>query len=164
MATARFLMVLSILLGLSIRLQAQKSDEEVRTSIEQLFLAMQTGDSTLARSVFTENVTAATVSRDKTAKLKFEQEKGIDDFIKAIGSPHPKAWYEEIWGLKIEIDGDFAQAWCDYAFYLDSTFSHCGVDAFHLVKTDTGWKIFHLSDTRRKTNCDIPAEIREKHR
>jgi hypothetical protein len=71
---------------------------------------------------------------------------------------------EEIWNLKIQMDGDFAQAWCEYAFYYQNKFSHCGVDAFHLIKTTEGWKIFHLADTRRKENCIIPEEIKSKHK
>ena len=41
-------------------------------------------------------------------------------------------------------------------------FSHCGVDAFQLVKTAAGWKIFQLSDTRRKEKCEIPEEISKR--
>jgi hypothetical protein len=57
-----------------------------------------------------------------------------------------------------------AQAWCDYAFYVDKSYSHCGVDAFQLFKGKDGWKIFHLADTRRKTGCTIPKEIQDKHK
>lgn len=164
MARTRILLVLSIVGGFSIHSWGQKAQDDVRTTIRNLFRAMQIGDSTLARSVFTEQVTAATLARDKAGKLIFDQESSIEDFIKAIGTPHEKTWYEETWNYKIEIDGDFAQAWCDYAFYLNNTFSHCGVDAFHLVKTDKGWKIFHLADTRRKSECNVPDEIASKHR
>ena len=59
--------------------------------------------------------------------------------------------------------GDFAQVWCDYAFYIGNTFSHCGVDAFQLHKQKDGWKIFHLADTRRTENCTIPKSIQQKH-
>jgi hypothetical protein len=88
----------------------------------------------------------------------------LDGFLKAVGTPHPEVWYEEIWNLKIQIDGDFAQAWCDYGFYIGKTFSHCGVDAFHMHKGKDGWKIFHLADTRRKTECDVPKKIQDKHK
>jgi hypothetical protein len=64
----------------------------------------------------------------------------------------------------VQIDGDFAQVWCDYAFYTDNTFSHCGIDAFQLHKGKDGWKIFHLADTRRKDNCVIPQDIQNKHK
>jgi hypothetical protein len=84
--------------------------------------------------------------------------------LDAVGKPHTEVWYEEIWNVKVQVDGEMAQAWCDYAFYIDKTFSHCGVDAFHLFKGKDGWKIFHLADTRRKTGCTIPKEIQDKHK
>jgi len=31
--------------------------------------------------------------------------------------------------------------WAPYDFWRDGKFSHCGVDAFDLIKTDEGWKI-----------------------
>jgi len=159
-----YFLVLCLLGGNFLPLTAQTSNEDgVRTCINQLFIAMQKGDSSLARSVFTAEVTLASISRDKSGSVNLERENSIDDFIKAIGTPHQKIWYEEIWNLKIEIDLDLAQAWCDYAFYLDNTFSHCGADAFHLVKTVDGWKIFHLADTRRKVDCKIPREIQSRH-
>jgi hypothetical protein len=47
-----------------------------------------------------------------------------------------------------------ATAWTPYKFYLDKTFSHCGVNAFQLFKSENGWKIISILDTRRKEPCD----------
>jgi hypothetical protein len=48
------------------------------------------------------------------------------------------------------VDGPFATYYADYEFWLGERRSHCGVDAFQLVKTDeAGWQIFILADTRR---------------
>ncbi|MFM7855462.1 MAG: hypothetical protein ACKO96_26940, partial [Flammeovirgaceae bacterium] len=61
---------------------------------------------------------------------------------------------------KMEVDGRFAQVWCDYAFYVGNKFSHCGVDAFHLFKgSDNVWRIFHLVDTRRREGCAVPESV-----
>jgi hypothetical protein len=69
-------------------------------------------------------------------------------------------WSELIWSPKIEVDGNFAQVWAPYAFYVDKTFHHCGVDAFHLFKNAAGeWKIFQLSDTRQKEGCNVPKKV-----
>lgn len=144
--------------------QSTKDDAEVREVVKRLFHAMQLGDSALARSVFDKQVTTATVFKDKNGAVVMRREDSIMDFMKAIGTPHQEVWYEEIWNLTVQLDGDFAQAWCDYAFYVDNKFSHCGVDAFHLYRSKEGWRIFHLADTRRKTECVIPKEIEEKHR
>lgn len=147
--------------GLAQQNDDQKSVEQV---IQSLFKGMQAGDSAMARKTFSDKVTSATVFRDKTGNVVVQREGSISGFMKAIGTPHKEVWYEEIWNLKIQIDGDFAQAWCDYVFYVDKTFSHCGVDAFHLSREKGGWKIFHLADTRRKIDCNIPKDIQNKHK
>lgn len=144
----------------------QNTSEEtgVTETIKRLFKGMELGDSTMVHSTFTREVTFATIFRDKSNTVVLHRENSPDGFLKAVGTPHKEVWYEEIWNLKIQIDGDFAQAWCDYAFYLDKTFSHCGADAFHLIKKKEGWLIFHLADTRRKTGCTIPQNIQDKHK
>jgi hypothetical protein len=159
----RFVLLIMLLApGLS---RAQKSGEEnaVREVITRLFTGMEKGDSAMVHSVFTEQVTLAAVFRDKNKNPVLRRESSVEDFLKAVGTPHKEVWHEETWNLKIQIDDDLAQAWCDYAFYIDNTFSHCGVDAFQLHKGKDGWKIFHLADTRRKEGCEIPKTIKNKH-
>ncbi len=122
---------------------------------ERLFDAMRSGDSTAARSVFYPEATMASVSlRDGMPAV---QRGTVDRFVQAIGTPHDAVWNEVIWNPEVRIDGDLATAWMDYAFYAGETFSHCGVDAFQLVRTPQGWKIFHLADTRRPEPCAPPA-------
>ena len=156
--------VLAALLGAGLAQAQKKNDEQaVGEVIQKLFKAMELGDSVMARNCFAGEVTSATVFKDKSGNTKIERDTSVDDFIKAIGSPHGQTWYEEIWNLQIRVDQDFAQAWCDYAFYLGKNFSHCGVDALQLYRINGEWKIFHLADTRRKSGCEIPAEILKKH-
>ena len=158
--------LLFLLFGIfsSISSQAQSDHDTIREVINRIFNGMEKGDSAKLHSAFADQVTMATVLRDKSNAAVIKRETSIADFLKAVGTPHPEVWYEEIWNLKIQVDGDFAQAWCDYAFYVGNKFSHCGVDAFHLHKGKDGWKIFHLADTRRKENCIIPSEIQSKHK
>ena len=160
----RIIILFVLFATLNISGQAQTAQDEVKEVITRLFNSMEKGDSAKLHSTFGDHVTMATVFRDKNNAPVITYESSIADFLKAIGTPHPEIYYEEIWNVKIQIDGDFAQAWCDYAFYLGNKFSHCGVDAFHLFKGKEGWKIFHLADTRRKDNCNIPVEIQQKHK
>lgn len=144
--------------------KAQSADEIAVTEvINRLFTGMNKADSSMLRSTFTKEVTLATVGRNRDGNMVLKRENSTLDFAKQVASQKPGALNEEIWGLKIQVDGDFAQAWCDYAFYYENKFSHCGVDAFQLFKTKEGWKIFHLADTRRKEGCNVPQEIQKKH-
>jgi hypothetical protein len=67
-----------------------------------------------------------------------------------------------MWNPTVLQDGDLAEVWASYAFYIGKTFSHCGVDSFQLLKEETGWKIIHLNYTRRKNDCSIPKEISDR--
>ena len=159
------LFLLLLLISVIFSLQAQSTDEaDVTETVNKLFKAMYTNDTVMFKSVFAEHVTMARVLRNKDGKPVLQQSEGIGGFVKAIAKPNPKgALTEEIWNIKVEIDGDLAQFWCDYAFYIGNTYSHCGVDAFQLHKTADGWKVFHLADTFRK-ECKIPQHIVDKHK
>jgi hypothetical protein len=161
----KFLFILLLLVGGMFTVQGQSTEEaNVTETVNKLFKAMYTNDTTLFKSVFAEKVTMARVLKNKEGKPVLQQSEGIRGFVKAISKPNPNgALTEEMWNIKIEIDGDLAQFWCDYAFYVGNTFSHCGVDAFQLHKTADGWKIFHLADTYRK-ECTIPQNILDKHK
>lgn len=158
------LLILGFLV-VTLSLLAQTSSEKtaVMIPINNLFAGMKQGDSSLVHNSFTKKVSMATISSDKDGKPGIRHESTLDGFLRAVGTPHPEVWSEMIWDPKIEIDGNLAQAWTPYAFYVGKKFSHCGVDAFQLFKGEDGtWKIFHLADTRQKEGCKIPAEISEQ--
>ena len=48
---------------------------------------------------------------------------------------------ERIWNPDVRINGLIANVSAPYDFWIDGKFSHCGVDAFDLIKTEDGWKI-----------------------
>jgi len=140
--------------------QSPSDKNSVMKPIRQLFEAMQRGDSAMLRKAFAKQVTMARIGKDKEGKSFVRYESSIDGFAKSVGTAHADAWNEMIWNEKIKIDGNLAQVWTNYVFYLGKKFNHCGVDAFHLVKGEDGvWKIFHLADTGQKEGCNIPKKI-----
>ncbi|NOT77019.1 MAG: hypothetical protein HOP08_19015 [Cyclobacteriaceae bacterium] len=139
-----------------------QEDKKVMEPINRLFEGMKKGDSALAHSAFRPNPSFYTVFVDKTGQPAMKAN-ALGDFLKAIGTPHKDVWNELIWSPKVEIDGNLAQVWVPYGFYVNATFSHCGVDVFNLFKDGTGqWKIFHLADTRQKEACSVPKELTDK--
>jgi len=148
-----------LILLLPLTLCAQSRDKvEIMAVVNQVFEAMRTNDSTMLKGAFTEKPSTYTVFRNKKGVTQFRGN-DFQDFVNAVGKPKEDVWNEPIWNEKVEIDGSLASVWVDYAFYLNNDFSHCGVDAFHLVKLEGGWQIFHLVDTRRRADCDIPKEV-----
>lgn len=137
----------------------------VRNAIHTMFEGMRLGDSAMVSQVFYPEAAffSAYITKDGESKL---EQGSVQAWLNAIGTPHENVWNEEWWDPKIHVDGNFAHAWTPYAFYIDDTFSHCGVDSFHFIKNAKGlWKVFHATDTRRKSDCDtfIPDHIKAKH-
>ncbi|MEM9897430.1 MAG: nuclear transport factor 2 family protein [Bacteroidota bacterium] len=149
-----------ILTFLSINLIAQENEtKEIMRVIDNVFGAMRKNDSTLLKTSFVNSPNTFTAFFDKEGRSQLIPG-NFQRFVHAIGQPKDQVWNEPIWNEKVEIDGNLASVWVDYAFYIDDQFSHCGVDAFHLIKQDDGWKIFHLVDTRRKDDCEVPDEFK----
>lgn len=48
---------------------------------------------------------------------------------------------ERIWNPDVRVHGSIATVWTPYDFWIDGKLSHCGVDAFDLIKSGEGWKI-----------------------
>ncbi|MEP0987712.1 nuclear transport factor 2 family protein [Ekhidna sp.] len=137
----------------------ENGKKDIMQVINNVFEAMRTSDSTLLKSSFVEkpNTFTSFINQEGKSTLVTGD---FQRFINAVGQPKDQVWNEPIWNEKVEVDGNLASVWVDYAFYVDDQFSHCGVDAFHLIKQEDGWKIFHLVDTRRKSDCVIPDEIK----
>ena len=76
----------------------------------------------------------------------------VSGFIEALGGA-TETWNERMYSPEVRIDGPLATVWTEYDFHLGTQFSHCGVDAFQLLKTSAGWKVVALSDTARREGC-----------
>lgn len=124
----------------------------VRKVIDNLFLGMKNGDSTLVGAQFADDVRMITTLTTREGEMKMV-EGSLEDFKMAVGTPHKEVWDEQISDVQIQIDGLLAQVWMNYNFYLDDQLLHCGVNAMQLVKNEQGWKIVNLSDTHRRSNC-----------
>ena len=131
---------------------ALNDKEDVHQAIVTMFDGMREGDSAKVNSVFRKDVRMFSAYRKNTGESVLHEGK-LSDFLKAIGTAHDEIWDEKIYNTTIQIDGDMAQVWTDYSFYIGETFSHCGVDAFQLVRENSKWLIINLMDTRRKEDC-----------
>lgn len=133
-----------------------QEDQAIHAIIEELFDAMRAGDSTRLKAVFHPQAELATVMYTPQGELKII-ESSLERFAEIVGTPHKEVYHERIWSYDIRVDGPLATAWTEYSFFVDTTFSHCGVNAFQLCKTSDRWKIRSITDTRRKTSCHKSA-------
>jgi hypothetical protein len=132
---------------------AQTNEQEaVKKVVNNLFTAMRTSDTTLLKSVFAPEMILQSVVNKRDGSVGLVTEKAAA-FIKSVGTPHKEVYDERIVITNVKVDGPLASVWAPYKFYVGSTFSHCGVDVFQLMKAADGWKIIYIVDTRRKDNC-----------
>ncbi|MFK7949032.1 MAG: nuclear transport factor 2 family protein [Saprospiraceae bacterium] len=147
------LLFLMLMLTLPTFSQETKTDDvQIKNVIDQLFDGMRETDSTKIRAVVYPNATLKTISTNKKGKSKINTG-SMEQFIASVGSEHDGVYDEKIWSYDIKVDGNMATAWTEYTFYVDKKLLHCGVNAFELFKSDEGWKIIGITDTRRKNNC-----------
>ena len=148
-----------LIIGLSSSFKAQVDDPNnklVLAPVNNLFDAMREGDSLKLRSSFHNDVRMYTSFISNEGQVILE-EGSLIEFLLAVGTPHENVWDEKIWNVSVRIDDNIAHVWCDYGFYVDDKFSHCGVDAFQLVKTNgKEWQIINLIDTRKRVDCYLP--------
>ena len=130
---------------------AQPPDAPVRAAIARLFDAMRAGDSATVRAVFHPSALLATALTRGGGAAQVDS---LEQFIRAVGTPHAEVWDERLGAVTVQMDGPLATAWAEYTFYAGDRLSHCGVNAFQLVRLGAAdWKIIALTDTRRREGC-----------
>ena len=123
-----------------------------KETIHGFFKAFNEDNGEKLESYFADKTSMVSTFKDKNDSTIVSFEK-VEVFLNAFGNKQGNTWREDVSNIKVDIDGDFAQAWFDYQFYLNDKLNHCGVDAFQMIRVNTEWKIVHLADTRRKDNC-----------
>ncbi len=131
-------------------------DKDVLAVVRRLFDGMRAGDTAMARSAFDAMAELVSVSPPDSSGFYRVSQTPVDGFLRAIGTPHPDVWDEQIFDTEVRVDGGLASVWTKYAFYRGQTLNHCGVDVFELALRPDGWKIIHVADTRRTTDCGKP--------
>lgn len=148
------ILILILLLGyLAVDTSAQESDKAaIEEVITTLFDGMRIGDSSMVASAFHKEAPMHTVYTNREGNV-VRGSGSLDSFLNAIGSPRENIWDEQILSVDVRIDADLASVWTPYKFFIDDTFSHCGVNSFQMAKLEGNWKIIYIVDTRRGSNC-----------
>lgn len=128
-------------------LEAQTPEEaEVVAVVDALFDGMRQKDEAGLRELFHPDARLHSAGTDGPGTP-------IDAFIgNVVGSA---AHLDEVtFDERVLVDGPLAVAWTPYNFFADGEFSHCGVNAFTMMRVEDGWKILQIVDTRTREGCD----------
>lgn len=130
---------------------AQTAEEDVIAVVSQLFEGMRAQDADLLKSLFhPDALMTGTGMQDGSYRVTMNPP---DGWIASISSFQGGIIDERIYDPVVEVSGPLASVWTEYDLYVNDEFRHCGVDAFHLARTDDGWKIVHIADTRMTDGC-----------
>ena len=139
--------------GLSAQETGADAEAEARTSIiaaaQTVLDAINDADADLLRAVMLPDARIVATGRGPASSSTVEQMAG--------GLAEGEQRYvERMWSPQVAIDGPIASVWTPYDFYLDGEFSHCGIDAFHLIQTDGEWLVQDLIYTvRQPPACEM---------
>ena len=142
-----------VVLAVFTSIGSQAQNQEIQKVVENFFEAFHAKDSLKLKALCEDTMILQSIlENEKGTKLSNENPKA---FFKSIASiPAELKFQEKILSYAIQVDGSMAHAWTPYEFYVNGKLSHKGVNAFTLYKKNTpensGWKIVHLIDTRRK--------------
>lgn len=135
--------------------RAQTAEEkEVVAVVEKFFAGMLARDTAMMRTTFDPAARLFGVGTPRGGKPTVRATP-MDDFLANVARGTGEGANERIYAPEVRIDGNLATVWTFYTLHVGERFSHCGIDAFQLLKLPAGWKIVAVADTRRTTGCDV---------
>jgi hypothetical protein len=138
---------------------AQTEEElQVKHTIIEFFDAFHAQDSIELKKTVYPSILLQTIGANNEGESVLKNE-NFNDLMKSIISiPDSINFQERIISYSIQIDGNMANAWTPYEFWINNEFHHCGVNSFQLFREENTWKIIYLIDTRRKSDCSPLSE------
>jgi hypothetical protein len=160
----KYIVALLYLFWVSAAVQAQTKStpavaadkKAIEVAVQTLFDSMWASDSARARSVMAPNLRIIVLSKNPEGVTVTRETSG-KQFLSMIASRPAHTLDERAWNGQVQLDGDLASYWCEYAFFNAGKFSHCGVDVFQLYRSAQGWKIVNLAYNMRPEKCDMQA-------
>jgi hypothetical protein len=140
----------AFLLMLAARVESQTPRDSVVATVNEFFRAMTVRDTAaLARVQFPDGIQyAARVQGDSVAVRRGT----FEGFAQQLAGMRD-TYVERMWEPTVLVHGPLAVVWAPYDIHRNREFMHCGVDAFTLLRSPTGWKIATVSYTAEPRGC-----------
>jgi hypothetical protein len=131
--------------------RAQAADSAaVLATVDRLFDAMARRDTAALRAVLAPGTQLLSIRGDTIGAAP----RALSDtaFVRSLGSGHGQL-RERIWSPTVLLRGPLATVWAPYDFHLDGRRTHCGIDAFTLLRTNSVWRVTGVAYTVERLNC-----------
>jgi|SRR5687768_18058849 len=140
-------------LAISIPAFAQKADDskDALAVVNKLFEMMAAHKPAEIVALHTAEAQHVAVMKNKEGK-SVNRTFSADAFSKNFAEKRAEL-KEDMYAPKVEIHNDLALVWGRYVFFVNGKISHCGVNAFHLVRIDAGWRIAGASSSMEPQGC-----------
>lgn len=145
---AGLVFVLPVLTAVPLRAAQPEPDVvAVLDVVDRFMRAISTNDTTALASITLEGTTTTVESPNPEGGTRLTR-RTLDPQRYATG-----AFREQYWDPIVHVRGRLAVVWTPYEFWLNGKTSHCGIDVFHMVRQDDGWRIAHVMWTVEPDAC-----------
>lgn len=144
----QLILFFGLLFSLPLHAIPPKTDPNIRKTVDNFFVALNQGDSSLMLSTLHPDMILRTCHLKKDSTILLEE--NLIDLLEAVQAKRDLTWEERIHHVEVKSDGLLATVWAPYEFYLGGEYSHEGVNVFELVLVGDKWQIISITDTRRK--------------
>jgi hypothetical protein len=121
---------------------AQTGDAENKAAIavaDSVLVALSRGDNaTLKRLTLDSAIVGGAGVRNGVERLS------LGAWARYTSRTGPSDFTERGFGATARVQDRVAQVWVPYDLYVGKTWSHCGVDAFTLLKSEGRWRVASL--------------------
>ena len=140
---------------------AQKADDskDALAVVNKLWEAMTAHKPADIVALHTPEAQLVAIRKNREGKTITQTIKA-EDFSKNFAEKRAEL-LEDMYAPKVEVTGDFAQVWGRYVFFVNGKISHCGVNSFHLIKTEAGWRIAGAASTMEPQGCTEEEKMRK---
>lgn len=140
---------------------AQKADDskDAMAVVNKMFAEMAAHNPAGILAVYTPEAQLAAAFKNKEGKPVIKTFP-VEAFSKNFAEKKSEL-KEDMYAPEVKVFGDLALIWGRYVFFIDGKISHCGVNAFHLVRTDAGWKVANASTTIEPQGCNDQEKARK---
>ncbi len=150
----------SLVLIISTLVCAQDDKQAAIAVVNQLFEGMKAKNAEQIKAVFSAQGQLIAIDKPRDGKgVSTTRILNGETFAKMISEANGADFIEKMPSPEARVFGDLAIVSGRYTFYVGDKFSHCGTNAFHLLKTEAGWKIANATSTLEFTGCDLKAGV-----
>jgi len=123
---------------------------DVIATVEGFFAAMRSRSATEFETLVLPDAVVHGYSASATGVRLMSMTR--DEYISSLQSGEQQL-IERMWDVQVLLDDRLAVLWAAYDLYVGGQFSHCGIDAFTLLKTDQGWRISSVGFSTQRSDC-----------